>query len=168
MNKSNNSTSFNEVFTPEHKLKHKRRNQNKKSPVWHPRKQPHSPTSPAQSNSQPTRKHSTEFSPDTSATKRSSQRPQNHSTSGYWELSSTGSRKSKNQSLIGNSDSASSMSFVSAAAIGFAFGFGLLLLGYWFGHNARGVEELGRKHGGVQYILPQNSPSSVSPQRVSI
>ena len=168
MNKSNQMISVNEVFTPEHTTNHKRSNQPKKKPsVWHKQSPPQS-TPPAQSSLQPMRKHSTGFSPDTSATNRSSPRPRTHSTSGFSGSSSTGSRKSRSQCPSGTLDSATSMSFVSTVAIGFVFGLGLLLLGYWFGHNARGIEELGRKHGGVQYILPQNSPSPVAPQRVSI
>lgn len=160
MNKSNQILSVNEVFSPEHKPKHKPR----KLSVWHKQKPPNS-TSQAHSHSQPMRKHSTGFSQDTSATSRNSPRHRNHSTSGYWESSSTGSRKSKNQCPIGTLVSEPELSTV---AIVFVFGLSFLLLGYWFGHNARGVEELGKKHGGVQYILPEQSPSSVPLQRVSI
>jgi hypothetical protein len=172
MKMSNDSTSVNEVFTPEHTLKHKRRNQNKKTPVWHPRKQPHSSTSPAYSNSQPTRKHSTGFSPDTPATNRSSpSQHQSHSTSGFSALSWTGSRRLKNLSqseLAARASEIDSMSLTSTIVTVFVIGLVAALAGYCSGYYARGVEELGKKHGGVQYILPQNSPSPVVLQRVSI
>lgn len=170
---SNDSTSVNEVFTPEHKLKHKRRNQHKKkSSVWHPRKQPHSPISAAQSSSQQTRKHSTGFSPDTPATNRSSpSQHQSHSTIGFSALSWTGSRRLKNLSqseLAARASEIDSMSLTSTIVAVLVIGLVAALAGYFSGYHARGVEELGKKHGGVQYILPENRPSPVALNRVAI
>ena len=53
--------------------------------------------------------------------------------------------------------------------IGFVAGLLLVLLGYWFGHNVRSVEEIGQKYG-VRYVLPEykeRSPHETRLVRVS-
>ena len=172
MNKSNQMLSVNEVFTPEHTLNYKRSNQPKKEPsVWNKQSPPQS-ASPAPSSSQPTRRHSTAFSPDTPETSRSSlSQHRSHSTSGFSVLSWTGSRRLKNLSpseLAAQASEIDSMSLTSTVVSVFVIGLVAALAGYFSGYHARGVEELGKKHGGVQYILPENSPSPVALQRVSI
>ena len=58
------------------------------------------------------------------------------------------------------------MGFSTFAAVVFMFGLASGLTGFWFGHNARGVEDLGAR---MHYVLPEveQSPSDTGLTRVS-
>ena len=79
--------------------------------------------------------HTTRTSP------KSPSRVISRSTTGWLQSSSTGLRKLRSQSP----DDSSPMNFISSIVAAFVLGLAAVSLGYYFGWNARGVEEMGKR-----------------------
>lgn len=81
------------------------------------------------------------------------------STTGCLTLLSTGSRRSRNQPPSGK-DTMTANAFHIAIAT-FLLSFASVSLGYWFGSNARGVEEQGAR---IEYVDKTTAYASVQPK----
>lgn len=136
-----------DAFSLRHNPKYKHQQQHLTQPIWktqNPVPAP-APAPPPPSPSTPTPSSSNESAP-----RIASMSPLGASqlTNGYWESSLTGSRKLKNPNPRETSVSGINTAVIAGA---FSFGLTLVLLGFWSGWNARGIENLGQQ---VEYTLP--------------
>ena len=142
------------VFTPEQNQTVTEKTQKEKPPIWQ------TPRTPAQpSTSTWTSTHLSASLPHTCGTEKKSVKLNRNSTSGSRPLYWTGYPKSKSLSQPENKFL---VDLISNAIWAFVLGLLSLALGFWFGWNARGVEDQGAKYEAVETQVSLAYPQPVN------